>query len=167
MRELFGTVCTFNVGCQHYIAIEQDCWDNNRNELTLDQCILDRVAGRIIILGKCHVVLDCAPEREPAGGAGPSISEILTRREMQVAILVSEGGGDKDIARKLGISSYTVREHMRRIFNKLGVSKRTAVVTRVLISPYRNFVLCVQAAASTCFWGPAAEATSPFLYLYI
>lgn len=80
-------------------------------------------------------MLDCAPQLDEAG-AQPSIAQILTRRELQIALLVSEGGGDKDIARKLGISTYIVREHMRRIFNKLGVSKRSAVVARVLSTPY-------------------------------
>ena len=134
-RELFGTACVFDFGGKQYIAIAQDCWVNHRAGPQGSRRLLGHVAGRITISGKRHIVLDCAPELDGAG-AQSSIAQILTRRELQIALLVSEGGGDKDIARKLGISTYTVREHMRRIFNKLGVSKRSAVVARVLSTPY-------------------------------
>jgi DNA-binding NarL/FixJ family response regulator len=36
------------------------------------------------------------------------------------------------IAHDLGISEYTVREHMRRMFYKLKVSKRAAVVAQLI-----------------------------------
>jgi DNA-binding CsgD family transcriptional regulator len=52
----------------------------------------------------------------------------LTARELQIAYRISDGACDKVIAHKLGISEYTVREHVRRIFCKLHVSKRTAIV---------------------------------------
>jgi DNA-binding CsgD family transcriptional regulator len=38
------------------------------------------------------------------------------------------------IAYDLGISEYTVREHMRRIFHKLKVSKRAALVAQLIIT---------------------------------
>lgn len=52
----------------------------------------------------------------------------LTARELQIAHRISDGHCDKVIAHALGISEYTVREHVRRIFSKLGVCKRTAIV---------------------------------------
>jgi DNA-binding CsgD family transcriptional regulator len=52
----------------------------------------------------------------------------LTARELQIAHRISDGACDKVIAHALGISEYTVREHVRRIFSKLGVCKRTAIV---------------------------------------
>ena len=48
--------------------------------------------------------------------------------ELQIAHRISDGACDKVIAHTLGISEYTVREHVRRIFSKLQVSKRTAIV---------------------------------------
>ena len=40
------------------------------------------------------------------------------------------------IAHELGISEYTVREHMRRIFHKLKVSKRAALVAQLITARF-------------------------------
>ena len=61
-----------------------------------------------------------------------SAAEILTRRELQIALLISDGKVDKEIARQLGISGYTVREHIRRIFAKLNIGRRSAIASCVL-----------------------------------
>ena len=92
-----------------------------------------RAVGRLDLDGERRLVVVCARAggHEPAE-AEPSISEILTRRELEVALLVAHGKCDKEIARKLGISGYTVREHLRRTAAKLGVSRRTAIVSLVL-----------------------------------
>ena len=60
------------------------------------------------------------------------ISTMLTSRELQIAYSVADGKCDKVIAYELGISEYTVREHMRRIFHKLKVSKRAALVAQLI-----------------------------------
>lgn len=49
----------------------------------------------------------------------------LTAREREIAALVGGGLADKEIARKLGIGFSTVRTHLQRIFEKLGVHNRT------------------------------------------
>jgi DNA-binding NarL/FixJ family response regulator len=56
----------------------------------------------------------------------------LSERECQIAVLVSRGKGTKQIAGDLHISEHTVRSYMRRIFLKLGVSNRPAMVTQLL-----------------------------------
>ena len=63
---------------------------------------------------------------------GVSVVYCLTSRELQIATLIAEGQCDKEIARHLSISSYTVREHLRRIFAKLKVCRRSAVVSCLL-----------------------------------
>ena len=63
---------------------------------------------------------------------GVSAVYCLTSRELQIATLIAEGQCDKEIARHLSISSYTVREHLRRIFAKLKVCRRSAVVSCLL-----------------------------------
>ena len=75
-------------------------------------------------------------EEDAAAAADPlpSMAEILTRRELQVAMLISDGRCDKEIARQLGISGYTVREHIRRIFAKLKIGRRSALVAFILRS---------------------------------
>jgi len=55
----------------------------------------------------------------------------LTPREREIASLVSDGRVNKEIAARLGISEWTVSTHMRRIFAKLGVDRRAAMVSRL------------------------------------
>jgi DNA-binding NarL/FixJ family response regulator len=81
--------------------------------------------------GVRHVLV----ERQEFAGAfedSAPISTMLTSRELQIAYSVADGKCDKVIAYELGISEYTVREHMRRIFHKLKVSKRAALVTQLI-----------------------------------
>lgn len=50
----------------------------------------------------------------------------LTDREREVLGLVAAGGTNRQIARRLGISEHTVARHLSNIFDKLGVTSRTA-----------------------------------------
>ena len=70
----------------------------------------------------------------PAGAplAGPGGSEPpLTEREAQIARLVACGLSDKEIAQNLGISFTTVRTHIKRAFDKLGVDNRVKLASRL------------------------------------
>jgi DNA-binding NarL/FixJ family response regulator len=49
----------------------------------------------------------------------------LTDREAEVLLLVRSGLANKQIARRLGISERTVKAHLTKIFQALGVSDRT------------------------------------------
>lgn len=49
----------------------------------------------------------------------------LTKRELEVLILVSEGMFNKEIADKLAISERTVKNHISNIFKKIDVADRT------------------------------------------
>ncbi|MBP3458165.1 MAG: response regulator transcription factor [Lachnospiraceae bacterium] len=49
----------------------------------------------------------------------------LTRRELEVLILVSEGMFNKEIADRLNISERTVKNHISSIFRKIDVADRT------------------------------------------
>jgi DNA-binding CsgD family transcriptional regulator len=61
----------------------------------------------------------------------------LTPRESDVATLVTEGLADREIAERLVLSRYTISQHVRSIYRKLGVSSRVAL-TRALIAPVRG-----------------------------
>lgn len=72
-------------------------------------------------------------EREdlsPFPGELPSVAELLTEREVQIVTLVAHGRVNKQIADDLRISEWTVSTHLRRIFAKLGVDTRAAMVSR-------------------------------------
>jgi DNA-binding NarL/FixJ family response regulator len=49
----------------------------------------------------------------------------LSDREREVLVLVAEGLANKQIARRLGISEKTVKGHLTRIFQSIGVADRT------------------------------------------
>jgi DNA-binding CsgD family transcriptional regulator len=58
-------------------------------------------------------------------------SLVLSPREQEIARMVAKGYPNKTIASVLDISSWTVGTHLRRIFAKLGVSSRAAMVARL------------------------------------
>ena len=60
----------------------------------------------------------------PQPPAQSKLPDTLTQRERDVLVLLSRGCVDKEIARLLGISSWTVHEHVKRIFEKLNVHSR-------------------------------------------
>jgi DNA-binding NarL/FixJ family response regulator len=56
----------------------------------------------------------------------------LSAREVQVLRLVAKGMTNADVGASLHISEATVKTHLLRVFNKLGVSDRTAAVTTAM-----------------------------------
>ncbi|MES3151100.1 PAS domain S-box protein [Sphingomonas faeni] len=63
-----------------------------------------------------------APQLEPQG---VGLDE-LTPREREVLALICRGLDDKSIARTLDVSGNTVRNHVARIYSKIGVNRRNA-----------------------------------------
>jgi len=55
----------------------------------------------------------------------------LSPREQEIVRMVAQGHQNKVIAVVLNISSWTVCTHLRRIFAKLGVTSRAAMVARL------------------------------------
>jgi DNA-binding NarL/FixJ family response regulator len=49
---------------------------------------------------------------------------LLTPREEQVVSIMVEGLTNDEIAAKLGVSAHTVKNHLFRIYEKLGISSR-------------------------------------------
>jgi DNA-binding NarL/FixJ family response regulator len=62
-------------------------------------------------------VLAARTAAPPAGG--------LSEREREVLVLVATGLANKQIARRLGISEKTVKGHLTRVFQAIGVTDRT------------------------------------------
>ncbi|WP_267571926.1 helix-turn-helix transcriptional regulator [Corallococcus sp. bb12-1] len=97
------------------------------------------MTGELIIGGQRYHLVP-ATEPEPASDPRPaampaSAVQLLTARELQVVSCICEGLGNKQIAAKLGISTWTVAAHLRRIFTKLGADTRAAVVSRCFGAP--------------------------------
>jgi DNA-binding CsgD family transcriptional regulator len=71
---------------------------------------------------------------------------MLSPREREIARMVALGYTTKTIAAVLEISAWTVGTHIRRIFNRLGVHSRSAMVAQL--------VACGQIAAENADWSP-------------
>jgi DNA-binding CsgD family transcriptional regulator len=65
-------------------------------------------------------------------GAPRQQHQSLSSREREIARMIAEGHTNKTIAAVLEISSWTVSTHLRRIFAKLGVASRAAMVARLV-----------------------------------
>lgn len=62
----------------------------------------------------------------------PEPASVLTPRELDVLRHVSAGRSNKQIAAALGIGESTVKTHLLKVFEKLGVADRTRAVTLAL-----------------------------------
>jgi len=67
----------------------------------------------------------------PAAGSA-AVKAVLTERENDLLLYLSEGFSNKEIADKLNVSMTTVRTHLRHIYEKLHVRSRTEAVVKVM-----------------------------------
>jgi DNA-binding CsgD family transcriptional regulator len=79
---------------------------------------------RVTQLAQTRTQLGMAPVDAPAAVTGPAS---LTPREREVAVLISDGLTNTELARRLYISPKTAAVHVSSILRKLGVSSRTEV----------------------------------------
>jgi DNA-binding CsgD family transcriptional regulator len=68
--------------------------------------------------------------RQPIADAAPHAP--LSSREREIARMVALGYTNKAMAAVLDISAWTVGTHLRRIYSKLGVHSRGAMVARLV-----------------------------------
>jgi DNA-binding NarL/FixJ family response regulator len=96
---------------------------------------LDRAAG-LLVGADDYLVKPFSPDellarvrvRLPAAPEDPPLPSDLTKRELEVLRLLSEGLSQKEIAASLVISSKTVAAHIQHILGKLGVHSRAQAV---------------------------------------
>jgi DNA-binding CsgD family transcriptional regulator len=67
-----------------------------------------------------------------------SILETLTPREREIFAMLPAGLSNKELGHKLGIASGTVKIHVERILNKLGVKDRTQAAVRAVELGYKS-----------------------------
>jgi DNA-binding NarL/FixJ family response regulator len=74
-------------------------------------------------------LLERLSEPEPGPGAAPSEApDGLTTRECEVLVLIAEGLSNQEIARRLHVSTATVKTHINNLFAKAGLKDRAQAV---------------------------------------
>jgi DNA-binding NarL/FixJ family response regulator len=86
--------------------------------------------------GSVAVVIEAAKSAEIA----PIIIEAysLTSRERDVLGAIARGGSTAEIAAELFLSPHTVRDYVKAVFEKLGVSSRGELVARLFGEHYSD-----------------------------
>jgi DNA-binding NarL/FixJ family response regulator len=77
-----------------------------------------------------------------------AMEDILSTREREVVELMIRGNSNKEIAMQMNVSEHTVRNHLAKIFAKLGVTSRT----RAIFQLCPRYVECADQP-----WMPKAE----------
>ncbi len=94
-----------------------------RKLLQFTEQMLNEVIFESDVDGEYYYVVRCRPKSKDKVNLSP--------REIAIAKLVAQGMPNKLIGVHLQISPWTVATHLRRIFVKLDVTSRTAMIARV------------------------------------
>ncbi|GEL19800.1 response regulator transcription factor [Pseudonocardia asaccharolytica] len=85
-------------------------------------------SGHIVLVVEAATPADIAPILPAAWD--------LTEREQQITYLIARGAGTNEIAGKLFLPPFTVRDHIKTIFGKVGVASRGQLVARLYTEFY-------------------------------
>lgn len=104
----------------------------SRGEMALGPTTAREVVNRLTHL-RPHII----------GAIEAELKEVLTEREAEVLQLLCQGDSDKEIARKLRISTRTVNGHLRHIYAKLGIHSRTEAMHLALEKGWVSLTMAI------------------------
>jgi DNA-binding CsgD family transcriptional regulator len=111
------------------IQVERICFGLEQRLLLRGLCVPDEPLVRnsrlLIIVEKLNQKLEC-PD------ANIQQRYHLTEREQMVIIYLMLGFTNKEIANRLNLSEYTVKEHLKRIMQKTKTTTRTGLLARMV-----------------------------------
>jgi DNA-binding NarL/FixJ family response regulator len=87
--------------------------------------------SQVLVEEKNHEI-SVGPTVDHGRDSDSPTEQSLSEHELRVLREVAAGLSNKEIARRLGISHSTVRNHLSRVFGKLGVSNRTGAVLKAI-----------------------------------
>jgi two-component system response regulator DevR len=91
-----------------------------------------RAAGRGESLLDPSVTRDVVTSLAALSKAPPKSDDELSEREKEVLLLIAQGCTNKEIAAKLVVSPFTARNHVIRILDKLGLSRRSEAAVQAV-----------------------------------
>jgi DNA-binding CsgD family transcriptional regulator len=131
VRDLIGRLmhCDHPKDCES-IQVERLCFANDQRLLLRGFCIPDEPLARnsrfLVIMEKLNQQkLEC-PD------ADMRQRYHLTEREQMVIIYLMLGFTNKEIAVRINLSEYTVKEHLKRIMQKTQTTTRTGLLARMI-----------------------------------
>jgi DNA-binding CsgD family transcriptional regulator len=130
VRDLIGRLiqCDHPKDCES-IQVERICFGMDQRLLLRGLCVPDEPLARasrlIIILERLNQKLEC-PD------ANIQQRYHLTEREQMVIIYLMLGFTNKEIANRMNLSEYTVKEHLKRIMQKTKTTTRTGLLARMV-----------------------------------
>ena len=71
-----------------------------------------------------------------AGRWAAGLATKLTPREREVLTLIAAGATNREIGTRLFLSPHTVRDHVKAVFAKVGVSSRGELVAKLFAEHY-------------------------------
>jgi DNA-binding NarL/FixJ family response regulator len=113
-----GVAAAFESGASGYVLKDSEAE-------ALVQSVLAVHLGAQVVTG-AQIGRVPSPMGNARGPAGPE--DLLTPSEHSILRLVAAGEGNRDIARLMGISEKTVRNHMSHIYDKLDVRDRSGAL---------------------------------------
>jgi DNA-binding CsgD family transcriptional regulator len=98
-----------------------------KSELGAEDTVYGSAIGHLQINGQSYAIVKVKDTSNPIQS---HLTKILSERELQVAALVALGHSNQQVADHLKVSEWSISTHLRRIFVKLGVSNRAAMIYR-------------------------------------
>jgi len=130
VRDLIARLmqCEIPKDCET-LQVERLCFGPDQRLLLRGLCIPDEPLARnsrfLVIIEKLHHKLEC-----PDSNIQQRYH--LTEREQMVIIYLMLGFTNKEIANRLNLSEYTVKEHLKRIMAKTKTTTRTGLLARMI-----------------------------------
>ena len=112
-----------------YLALDPDSVVGGRNVERFFQWV-DPVVSQIDLAFRNVTALKSASSDQSKPASRARAAHDLSSREQEVIKWVAAGKTNVEIGPILGISSFTVKNHVQRIFRKLGASNRTEAVSK-------------------------------------
>jgi predicted ATPase/DNA-binding CsgD family transcriptional regulator len=113
-----------------YADIRQGAADTARTQLGKER--FDTLAGQGGAMPLSVALAVAMGGDAPAAAGADAEATRLTRREREVAALVADGLGNREIAERLFLSKRTVDSHIEHIFTKMGFTSRTQLANWVI-----------------------------------
>lgn len=73
-------------------------------------------------------VVEALQKAVPFKGVNSRGEALLTKREQEIVPLVANGHTNREMSAQLGVSEHTIKNHLFRIYEKLGISSRVELI---------------------------------------